>query len=166
MKRIGKKAPYLGTLVPLVLFGTFLVNAQTSDFLKYSLATKPGDITVDKMPGPTPKSYSEDFTYTVMNPTRTDFKGSAPTSQTFDVEVDFLGIDKPTVVWKWSTGQRFSNIVTKVPIDPGKTWTPDDKVVWTFTASEVKDGKYRAVATFIPTGNKKAISYFTIKSVQ
>jgi hypothetical protein len=166
MKYLKKKTWYFGILVPVVLLGTFLVRAQNSDFLKYSLEAKPGDTTVDRMPSTTPKSYTEEFTYTVTNPTRTDFKGSTPTSQRFDVEVYFLGIDRPMLVWKWSGGQFFSQIVTPVQIPAGKNWKPEQKVVWTFTASQVKDGKYRAVATYIPTENKKAISNFTISSVQ
>jgi len=144
------------------------MTAQISDFLEYSLKAKPGDLTVDRMPPTDPhaKSYQEEFDFVVKNPTRTDFKGTAPTSQKFDVEVFFVGIDHETSVWKWSSGQKFSQIVTPVSIPAGQSWTPEQKVVWSFKAADIKDGKYRAVATFIPTGSKKGVTNFVIKSVQ
>jgi hypothetical protein len=114
---------------------------------------------------PNPKSYQEEFQFTVANPRRSDFKGSAPSCQTFDVEVFFVGVDRQKSVWKWSSGRQFCQHVTEVPIEAGKSWSPDEKVVWTFKAADVKDGKYHAVATFIPT-KKKASAYFTITSTQ
>jgi hypothetical protein len=111
----------------------------------------------------TAKSYNEEFSFTVTNPTRTDFKGSSPDSPPYAVEVFFVGIDKEISVWK--SPQIVSHIVTPVTIEAGQTWTPTQKVVWTFKAADVKDGKYHAVATFIPTGNKTAAANFEIKSV-
>jgi len=141
--------------------------ASPADQLKYTLAAKPGDLTVDRMPttDPAPKSYQEEFVFTVTNPRRSDFKGTAPNCQTFDVEVFFVGIDRPTSVWKWSSGRQFCQHPTEVKIDAGKSWTPDEKVTWSFKAADVKDGKYYAVAGFVPSRNKKAaVANFTITS--
>lgn len=153
-------------LLFLVLVSQCLfIGAAGSDLLKYDLKAKPGDLTVDRMPPTGPKSYEEEFVFTVTNPRKMDFNGTAPTSQKFDVEVFFMGVDKKTSVWKWSAGKVFSQIVTPVPIPAGKSWSPEEKVVWTFKAADVKDGKYRAVASFIPTKNKSAFADFTISSV-
>jgi hypothetical protein len=156
----------LGILLPLVLIGScFTVFAQGTDLLKYTLEAKPGDLTVDRMPttDPNPKAYQQEFQFTVANPRRSDFKGSAPSCQTFDVEVFFVGVDRQMSVWKWSSGRQFCQHVTEVPIAAGQSWSPDEKIVWAFKATDVKDGKYHAVATFIPT-KKKASAYFTITS--
>lgn len=150
----------------VVAFALLTTGALGADLLKYTLEAKPGNLTVDRMPttDPNQKSYQEEFLFTVINPRRSDFKGTAPGCQTFDVEVFFVGIDRETSVWKWSTGRKFCDHQTEVRIDAGKSWTPEEKVVWSFKAGEVKDGKYHAVATFIPTGNKQAVANFTISS--
>jgi hypothetical protein len=158
----------LRMLLPLVLIiSCFTAFAQRTDLLKYTLDAKPGYLTVDRMPttDPNPKSYQEDFQFTVENPRKSDFKGSARTCQTFDVEVFFVGVDRQKSVWKWSTGRHFCQHVTEVAIAAGKSWSPEEKIVWAFKAADVKDGKYHAVATFIPT-KKKASVDFTITSTQ
>jgi hypothetical protein len=153
---------YVCIVAVLVLLAT---SALGADLLKYTLHAKPGISTVDRMPTTDPnKSYQEEFLFTVANPRRSDYKGTAPNCQTFDVEVFFVGIDHETSVWKWSADHQFCQHPTEVRIDAGKNWTPDEKVVWTFKAGDVKDGKYHAVATFIPTGNKTAVANFVIKS--
>jgi hypothetical protein len=155
-------------LLPLVLIGScFTVFAQGTDLLKYTLDAKPGDLTIDRMPtiDPKSKSYQEDFQFAVENPRKSDFKGSARTCQTFDVEVFFVGVDQQKSVWKWSTGRHFCEHVTEVAIAAGKSWSPEEKITWSFKTADVKDGKYHAVATFIPT-KKKASAYFTITSTQ
>lgn len=167
MVRVRKNFGYLGIL-GLILFAgvALLMAAQRVDYLKYKLEVKPGDLVVDRMPstGPNPKSYQEEFLYTVTNPMKSDYKGTAPTTQTFDVEVFLVGVDKETSVWKWSKGHMFGQVVSTVPIEAVHSWKPAEKIVWTFKAAEVNDGKYRAVATFIPTGNKQAVADFTITS--
>jgi hypothetical protein len=139
--------------------------APAHDFLTYALTAKPGDLTVDQMPGPAPKSYREEFMFKVSNPTRTDYRGKAETTQIFDVEVFAVGIDKPMSVWKWSTGMKFGQIVTPVSIPAGQSWEHKQKIVWNFKANEVQEGKYLAVATFLPTGNKTAKASFNFKIV-
>jgi hypothetical protein len=158
----------LGVLLPLALVGSCcLLFAQGADLLKYTVEAKPGDLTVDRMPttDPNPKSYQEEFQFTVANPRRSDFKGSAPSCQTFDVEVFLVGVDREKSVWKWSSGHQFCQHLTEVAIAAGKSWSPDEKVVWTFKGADVKDGKYRVVATFVPN-KKKTSAYFTITSTQ
>lgn len=162
MNRIPSRS-YLRIIVVLSMI---TASAVAADLLKYTLQAKPGNLVVDRMPttDPNQKSYDEEFLFTVTNPRRSDFKGTAPSCQTFDVEVFFVGIDRKTSVWKWSAGRQFCQHTTEVRIDAGKSWTPDEKVVWTFKAGDVKDGKYHAVATFIPTGNKTAVANFVISS--
>jgi len=166
MNRTRKLATIARLALVLAVAGSSLLAAPATDFLKYQLLAQPGDLTVDQMPGPSPKTYQEEFTFKVSNPTRTDFNGKAPTTQTFDVEVFFVAVDKPMSVWKWSKGKMFGQIVTPVSIPAGQSWQPDEKVVWSFKANEVKQGKYFAVGTFVPTGNKTAKASFTIKTVQ
>jgi Intracellular proteinase inhibitor len=146
-----------------------LVSAPTkagvdeSDLLKYTLTVKPGDLTVDRIPSPTPKSYKETFSFLVNNPRKSDYKGSAPTCQTFDVEVFLEGSGSEISVWKWSAGMYFCQSVTPVQIPADESWR--QTVVWEFTTSQISDGKYRAVATFVPSGNKTASVNFQITSV-
>jgi Intracellular proteinase inhibitor len=143
-------------------------SAFGADLLNYTLQAKPGNLVVDRRPttDPNRKPYEEELLFTVTNPRRSDFKGTAPNCQTFDVEIFFVGIDRETSVWKWSAGRHFCQHQTNVRISAGKSWTPDDKVTWTFKAGDVKDGKYHTVATFIPTGNKTAVANFVITSTQ
>jgi len=167
MVRAHKTTGNRRIVLPLLCMGVCLAMVtQRVDYLKYSLEAKPGDLTVDRMPSidPNAKSYQEEFLFTVTNPMRSDFSGTAPTSKTFDVEVFFVQGDKETSVWRWSTGHIFSNIVTKVSVPAVHTWRPEGNVIWSFKAGEVKDGNYRAVATFVPTGNKQAVAKFTITS--
>jgi|SRR5208337_3715381 len=164
MIRTHKKIAYPGLLLLLVFVGScLLVGAKAPDYLKYSLAVKPGDLNIVHMPASPTRTYSEEFTFTVNNPMRSDFNGSSPNCQTFDVEVFFVGMDKETLVWKWSSGQMFCQHVTPVPIPAVQSWK--QKAVWTFKPDTVQNGKYRAVATFIPTGNKEAVANFQISSV-
>lgn len=162
---VSKSIGYTSILLLHVLFASSLLSgAEESDLLKYSASAKPGSLTVDRMPSPAPRSYKQEFSYTVTNPTRTDFNGTAPSCQTFDVEVFFVSATGETSVWKWSSGQKFCQHVTKVQIPAGQMWT--QKVTWTFTTNQVQDGKYRVVATFVPTGNKSAVADFEITSVE
>jgi hypothetical protein len=164
MIRAHKKIAYPGLLLLLVFVGScLLVGAKPPDYLKYSLAAKPGDLQIVRMPASPTRTYSEEFTFTVNNPMKSDFNGSSPNCQTFEVEVFFIGTDKETSVWKWSSGQMFCQHVTPVPIPSVQSW--EKKAVWTFKPDTVQNGKYRAVATFIPTGNKEAGANFQITSV-
>jgi hypothetical protein len=164
--RAKRKIGYFSVLLSIMLVGScFLVGATGSDSLTYSLAVKPGDLTVDRMPTTGPaKSYNEEFSFTVTNPTGTDFDGTSPDSPPYEVEVFFVGIDKEISVWKFP--KKHHHLVTHVQLPAGGHWTPEEQVIWSFTAAHVKDGKYHAVATFLPTGNKTAVANFTIKSVQ
>jgi hypothetical protein len=139
-------------------------HAQT-DILKYAITAVPGNLQVNRMPGPNPpRSYQEQFTFTVKDPTRTDFAGTAPSCQTFDVEVIPVSGTNPAPIWLWSKGMVFCQVVTPVNIAAGKGWKKT--VIWKFTTADVPDGKYRAIATFVPTGNKSATVEFEITSVQ
>jgi hypothetical protein len=152
---------------PVLLFvlSALALNGQEkSDFLKYSVTAAPGNLQVDRMPGPHPaRSYKETFTFIVNNPTRTDYKGSAPSCKTFDVEV--VSADAPNLpVWEWWKGKKICQLVTPVNIPAGQSWRKT--VTWSFTSAEVKDGKYEAIGTFVPTTNATASVNFEISSVQ
>jgi hypothetical protein len=54
--------------------------------------------------------------------------------------------------------------VTRVNISANATWKKT--VTWKLTTAEVPDGKYRAIATLIPTGSKSATVDFEITPVQ
>ncbi|MGO9642952.1 MAG: BsuPI-related putative proteinase inhibitor [Candidatus Acidiferrales bacterium] len=139
-------------------------GAQNKSPLAYSLTAKPGDLTVDQMPGPGPaKKYREDFTFTVKNTSDTDYEGTAPSCKVFDVEVfqEIASGDKP--VWKWSSDMMFCQKVTQVVIPAGLSW--QESVAWNFGAPDVKDGKYKAVATFIPANTTTATT-FEFKTTQ
>ena len=169
MDRLRRKTTQLVAGLALAVWASCFFGGVTgADLLKYQLDAKPGNITVDRMPttDPNPKSYQEEFTFTVTNPRKSDFNGTSANCQTFEVEVFFAGVDKPTSVWKWSAGHQFCQHQTPLSIPAGKSWTPDEQVVWTFKAADAKDGKYFAKATFLPTGNQQAVANFTITSVQ
>jgi hypothetical protein len=142
----------------------FPSNGQEgSSLLTYSLTAKPGNLQVNRMPGTNPpRSYQETFSFVVKDTKRTDYKGSAASCKTFDVEV--APVDTPDQpVWVWSKGQKFCQHVTTVNIPAGQSWPKT--AVWKFTTAVVKDGKYRATATFIPENGKTSVD-FEITSVQ
>jgi hypothetical protein len=153
----------------VLVTGSILAVAQNAysqdnaDVLKYSLKAVPGDIQVNRMPGTNPpRSYQETFSFEVADPTRTDYKGSASSCKTYDVAV--APIDTPDQpVWVWSKGRKFCQHTTPVNIAAGKSWK--QSIVWKFTTADVKDGKYRATATFVPS-NQKATIDFEVTSVQ
>jgi len=137
-------------------------GAQNKSPLTYTLVAKPGDLTVDQMPGPSPaKKYSENFTFTVANTSDTDYEGTAPSCQVFDVEVFQLMSNGNKSVWKWSQGMMFCQKVTEVIIPAGLSW--QKSVDWNFGGMDVTDGKYKAVATFIPS-NTTTETLFEIKT--
>ncbi|HYB61133.1 MAG TPA: BsuPI-related putative proteinase inhibitor [Methylomirabilota bacterium] len=156
---------------PLALSAAILVlaglacgaGAQNKSPLTYALVAKPGDLTVDQMPGPGPaKRQSENFTFTVTNSSDTDYEGTAPSCQVFDVEVFQLVSSGNKSVWKWSQGMMFCQKVTEVIIPAGLGW--QKSVDWNFSSMDVTDGKYKAVATFIPS-NTTTETTFEIKTV-
>jgi hypothetical protein len=137
-------------------------DAANGSALKYRLRVAPGNLQVDRMPGPGPaKSYEEKFTFVVANSGATEYDGTAPNCQTYDITV--APADKPDQpVWQWSHGQMFCMMVTPVKIAPGARWVKSE--TWKFTAADVPDGKYRATATFIPE-HKTATMEFEVTSV-
>ena len=153
-------------LAALILTSRLLLQGQDkSDLLKYAISAAPGDLQVDRMPGPhPPRSYQESFTFTVSNPTRTDYSGTAPSCKTFDVEVLPAEPSGQGSVWLWSNGKSFCQTVTPVHIAAGGSW--QKTVVWKFNTVDIKDGKYKAIASFVPTKNRTATVEFSITSVQ
>jgi hypothetical protein len=131
--------------------------------LRYRLRAAPGNLQVDRMPGPGPaKSYDETFTFVVANVGTTEYAGNAPSCQTFDIVV--TPVEHPDqVVWQWSHGQMFCMHVTDLKIAAHGRWKQTE--VWKFTTADVKDGKYRATATFIAE-KKTASADFEVTSVQ
>jgi hypothetical protein len=131
--------------------------------LKYRLRAVPGNLQVDRMPGPGPaKSYEETFTFVVGNAGAAEYAGHAPSCQTFDIVV--TPVDHPDqVVWQWSHGQMFCMMVTEVKIAGHGRWKKSE--AWKFTTADVTDGKYRATATFIAE-KKTATVDFEVTSVQ
>jgi hypothetical protein len=131
--------------------------------LKYRLRVTPGNLQVDRMPGPGPaKSYTENFSFAVTNPGAAEWEGSAPSCQTMDIVV--TPVEKPDeVVWQWSHGQMFCMHVTDIKIAAGRRWKHTEE--WKFSVADVKDGKYRATATFVAT-KQTATAEFEITSVQ
>ena len=89
--------------------------------LKYRLWMRPGNLQVDRMPGPGPaKTYTENFSFIVSNPGAAEWDGHAPSCQTMDIVV--TPVDKPDeVVWQWSHGQMFCMHVTDIKIAAGVT---------------------------------------------
>ena len=131
--------------------------------LKYRLWIRPGNLQVDRMPGPGPaKTYSESFSFIVSNPGAAEWEGSAPSCQTMDIVV--TPADKPDeVVWQWSHGQMFCMHVTDIKIAAHGRWKHSE--TWKLSVADVKDGKYRATATFLAT-KQTATADFEITSVQ
>lgn len=156
-------------IAAVLVTGSILAVAQNAysqenaDVLKYSLQAVPGNLQVNRMPGTNPpRSYQETFSFEVADPTRTDYKGSASSCKTYDVAV--APIDTPDQpVWVWSKGRKFCQHTTPVNIAAGKSWK--QSIVWKFTTADVKDRKYRATATFVPS-NQKATIDFEVTSVQ
>jgi hypothetical protein len=164
--RIANSLRYLAAAAILVVCGSITGNGtEKTDLLRYRLGVRPGNLQVDRVPGPhQPRQYQETFTFTVNNPTRTDYARSAPSCKTFDVEVVLFGSSNQVPIWMWSNGQAFCQMVTSVAISAGQSWRKT--VIWKFTTAEVQAGKYKAIATFEPTNNKTATVEFEITSVQ
>jgi len=135
---------------------------EQADLLEYGLKVAPEGLTVDRMPGiGRARKYHEKFNFKVTNQTNAEYLGSAATCQLFDISVLPSTTDS-TPIWQWSSEQAFCQAVTSVHIPSGKIW--ERTVTWTFTAAAVKDGKYKAVARFIPSGGT-AVTEFVIRSV-
>jgi hypothetical protein len=149
------------------LCGLFLLGSQNAstqevkpDILKYSLAVKPGNLQVDKMPGPgKPKSYKESLIFTITNTTRTDYSAQLPDCKTFEVVI--ATVDNPGTAVA-HVPAAYCHIVTNVKIAAGKSRV--EKAVWDFTAADVKEGKYVATATFTSTKGT-ATTEFEISAV-
>ena len=131
--------------------------------LKYRLWMRPGNLQVDRMPGPgQAKTYTEKFSFIVSNPGAAEWDGHAPSCQTMDIVV--TPVDKPDeVVWQWSHGQMFCMHVTDIKIAASGRWKHTE--AWKFSVADVKDGRYRATATFMAT-KQTATKEFEITSVQ
>ncbi len=127
--------------------------------LKYEVEPKPATLTVDRMPV-TGKA-TEEFILIVRNESRSDFRGETHTGQLFDFVVHPKG-QPGTVVWRYSDGKRFPQMITPVEIDAGKTW--ERNADWEFAVSGIKDGHYTVVGTFMAT-KETATAHFEIKSV-
>jgi hypothetical protein len=162
VRRVG--AMTLVAALVMVALGLPIASARqdAENGLKYRLRMAPGNLTVDRMPGPGPaKSYEPKFTFIVANSSATEYDGTAPNCQTFDISV--APADKPDQpVWQWSHGQMFCMMVTPVKIASKGRWVKSE--TWKFTAADVPDGKYRATATFIPE-HKTASVEFEVTSV-
>jgi intracellular proteinase inhibitor BsuPI len=128
-----------------------LYAAQKSSPLSYRLEVKPGDITLaNKSAADSAAAAARDetITFTVMNTSDIDYEGTAPTCQTFDVEIFRSDSSGEKSVWKWSRGQMFCQQVTTVVIPSGLKW--QQTVKWNFNVAAVQPGKYRVDATFMP----------------
>lgn len=133
-------------------------GAQTSAPLTYRLTVKPGDITLPVKPATGSTAQQEEtITFTVLNSSNTDYEGTAPSCQTFDIEIIWLAPAGEKPVWKWSQGQMFCQAVTTVIIPAGLDW--HQTVKWDFAAGDVKPGKYRVGATFIPSNSEAAAGF-------
>jgi hypothetical protein len=126
--------------VPAVT-GAPAANAGAADGqLKYALAcrhTEPNN---------------EAFEFVVTNPNRTDYRGQANSSKTFDISVfpESGATDQP--VWQWSRGKMFAQMITPVTIAAGKNWEAQ-------ASASLKPGNYKAVAVFLPSGGTAQCSF-------
>jgi hypothetical protein len=131
--------------------------------LKYEVQATPIILTVDRMPViPPSRKAKEGFVLAVQNESRTDFRGQARTGQLFEFVVHPMG-QPGAIVWKYSDGKVFPQIVTPVEIAPGKVW--EEATDWEFAVKDVKDGHYVVIATFMAT-NETVKADFEIKSLQ
>jgi len=132
--------------------------AQKSSPLTYRLEVKPGDITLPaKSAADAATPRDETITFTVLNSSGTDYESTAPTCQTFDVEIFRVDPSGEKSVWKWSRGRMFCQTVTTVMIPSGLTW--QQTVKWSFAAADVEPGKYRVAATFIPSNAEGSAAF-------
>src|ERR1700722_9566786 len=88
--------------------------------LKHEVEAKPAILTVDRMPViPPSRKAKEGFVLTVRNESRTDFRGEARTGQLFEFVVHPKG-QPGTIVWRYSDGKEFPQMITPLEIDAGK----------------------------------------------
>ena len=77
-----------------------------------------GMLTTDK-PGYQP-GHAVAITFTVMNPTKSAVNYDFPTGQKFDISI----LDtKGTIVWQWSSGQKFTQGISRISLAAGQKLT-------------------------------------------
>ncbi len=77
------------------------------------------------------------------------WQGRAPTAQLHDFTVEHEG----RVLWRWSDGRMFAQVVTPVRIEAGKAL--EFTGAWRFHPSEIEaEGTYAARGVFVPTGQE------------
>lgn len=77
------------------------------------------------------------------------WEGQAPTAQLHDFTIERGG----ALLWRWSEGRVFAQVVTPVRIEAGKAL--EFSGAWRFHPSEIEsEGTYTARAVFVPTGQE------------
>jgi Intracellular proteinase inhibitor len=161
---MNHKSRVLSATVGLAILASLACwAAQKPGPLTYRLVVSPGDITLAAKPAPdAPAAHQEEsITFTGVNSSDTDYEGTAPTCQIFDVEIFWLGPSGDKLVWTWSQGKAFCQSVTPVVIPAGLNWQQTAK--WDSAPAAMQPGKYRVDATFIPS-NAVASANFEIHS--
>lgn len=149
------KCPYVGGSVALV--GVVLAGCGGGGPPKPAtlLTTDPAEtLWVNRMPGPGPRPpQSMALTLEARWPYRSIWTRVCPTTQEFDLWID----DGNEVIWRWSEGMAFMEVLTGVSIAGPGSRTYEE--TWTFDPMEIEhEGTYMAHALFVATGEETAVS--------
>jgi hypothetical protein len=116
---------------------------------------------VNKVPPGSEPSQSMALTLLVQWPYKSIWQGHCPTTQTYDFSIGHKG----KVIWRWSDGKFFGQVVTPVRISGGD-FQKFAEVAWPINPHEIQsEGTYEARALFIASGQEISKN-FEIKFAQ
>lgn len=156
----------------LILALTAVAFCSTSNAteprLQYKLTAYPGDLRLDRKPGGgLGLPYKEHLTFSVTNPTRSDYLGRSPDPcKAFKMQIFRVDGSEAKLMTTLPIGlycEKPPRPPGTVLIHAGDTWRRAQD--WIFRASDVTDGNYVAVGSFLPTGSI-ALTFFRISSTK
>jgi hypothetical protein len=151
-KKLATKVMIDGKLISGTLhydsIGAYKAMPPGKKGLKVELKPETEDLWLNKMP-PSPPLRPFKLTLEVQWPFKSIWSGMCPTSQHYDFFVEF----KDQIIWRWSKGKFFSQIVMPVRIEGGSPYTFSE--TWTIDPAEIKsEGLYTVRGIFIPSGQE------------
>lgn len=164
-KFLNKKVSIEGQLTPDGIVYENLKDYEHSDStseeeskLEVDLKLETDTLWINKMPGDSHPSQAMDLSLLVKWPYRSIWEGRCPTSQLYEFSIEYNN----EVLWKWSDGRVFSQVITPVII-PGGSEFHEFFEVWKISPTDIKcEGTYTAHVFFVASG-QEASKDFEIK---
>lgn len=155
-KFLAKKVTITGKMSPGGILYKEITNYQPKrsrkpkdKILEIDLKLGNDVLWVNKMPPAPQAPQYMDLTLLVKWPYRSIWEGCCPTSQIYDFTIEH----KDKIVWRWSEGKMFAQVLTPVYI-PGGDFHEFPEV-WKFNPNDIEfEGIYTARALFIASGQE------------